>query len=100
MIEKFRRLINILGRGIIIITFLILCVFLLINIVAIWGDSSSGDILEFDAWYGAIAIALWSLIYITRKGLWSLREKHYKASLDATPPSNNSMQPSPQLGLD
>jgi hypothetical protein len=86
----------ILAPSIVIPTFLLLYVFLLINIVAIWDHTFSSDIMKFDAWYSAIAIVLWCLIYITRKGLWSLREKTYKVSLAATQPSNKSFDASPR----
>ena len=85
----------IIGPPIVIPAFLILYLFLLINVTAVWSHSFSRDILEFDAWYSAIATVLLSLIYFTRKRLWSLREKTYKASVGVTP-SNNLMQASPR----
>jgi hypothetical protein len=64
--------------------FFILYGFLFIN----W-DATRG--LLFNAGYCAFAGLAYWLIYLTRKGLWSLREKTYKALQSASPMSDNAL---------
>jgi hypothetical protein len=80
-----------LAPAMVVPVFFILYGFLFANWDALSKLSFSRWDLLFDAGYCGFAGLVCWFIYLTRKGMWSLREKTYKALRSASPMSDNSL---------